>query len=104
MCRWWRHGDTSDTSTYLCPVGGGAVLAAGLILLALAGLAGLVITAPGWACGLPYGCGGAGAAVLAVAGGLALAGRAVTLNLGGSLGDPLPGQQALGLAADRLSG
>jgi hydrogenase-4 component B len=80
------------------------VLAAGLILLALAGLAGLVITAPGWARGLPYALGAAGAAVLAVAGGLALAGRAVTLDLAGLLGDPLPGQQALGLAVDRLSG
>ncbi|MFY9851911.1 MAG: proton-conducting transporter membrane subunit, partial [Trebonia sp.] len=34
----------------------------------------------------------------------ALAGRTVTLNVAGWLGDPLPGQQALGLAADRLSG
>jgi hydrogenase-4 component B len=80
------------------------VLAAGLILLALAGLAGLVVTAPGRVRGLPYVLGAAGAAVLAVAGGLALAGRAVTLDLGGLLGDPLPGQQALGLAVDRLSG
>jgi hydrogenase-4 component B len=80
------------------------VLAAGLILLALAGPAGLVITTPGWARGLPYALGGAGAGVLAIAGGLALAGRVVTLDLGGWLGDPLPGQQALGLAVDRLSG
>jgi hydrogenase-4 component B len=80
------------------------MLAAGLILLALAGLAGLLITAPGHARGLPYILGAAGAAVLAVAGGLALGGRAVTLSAAGWLGDPLPGQQALGLAADRLSG
>jgi hypothetical protein len=32
------------------------------------------------------------------------AGRAVALNVAGWLGDPLPGQQALGLSADRLSG
>jgi hydrogenase-4 component B len=80
------------------------MLAAGLILLALAALAGLVSTAPGWTRGLPYALGAAGAAVLAVAGGLALAGRAVTLSAAGWLGDPLPGQRALGLAADRLSG
>jgi hydrogenase-4 component B len=80
------------------------MLAAGLILLLLAALAGLVITAPGRMRGLPYALGAAGAAVLAVAGGLALAGRAVTLNTAGWLGDPLPGQQALGLAADHLSG
>ena len=80
------------------------MLAAGLILLLLAALAGLVITAPGWRRGLPYALGAAGTAVLAVAGALALAGRAVTLNAAGLLGDPLPGQQALGLAADRLSG
>ena len=44
------------------------------------------------------------AGCLAVAGGFALAGRTVALNVAGWLGDPLPGQQALGLAADRLSG
>jgi hydrogenase-4 component B len=80
------------------------MLAAGLILLMLASLTGLVRTAPGKARALPYAIGAAGAAVLAVAGGLALAGRAVTLSAAGWLGDPLPGQQALGLAADRLSG
>jgi len=79
------------------------MLAAGLMLLTLAGLAGLVTT-PGWARRLPYVLGAAGSAVLAVAGGFALAGRAVTLDAGGWLGDPLPGQPALGLAADRLSG
>src|SRR3984885_12246326 len=81
-----------------------AVLAAGFILLAMAAVSGLVITAPGWPRGVPSGAGAAGAGCLAVAGGFALAGRAVTLNMAGWLGDPLPGQQALGLAADRLSG
>ena len=81
-----------------------AVLAAGFILLAVAAVSGLVITAPGWPRGVPYVAGAAGAGCLAVAGGFALAGRTVTLNVAGWLGDPLPGQQALGLAADRLSG
>ena len=81
-----------------------AVLAAGFILLAVAAVSGLVITAPGWPRGVPYVAGAAGAGCLAVAGGFALAGRTVALNVAGWLGDPLPGQQALGLAADRLSG
>ena len=81
-----------------------AVLAAGFILLAVAAVSGLVITAPGRPRGVPYVAGAAGAGCLAVAGGFALAGRAVTLNVAGWLGDPLPGQQALGLAADQLSG
>ncbi|MGB6614670.1 MAG: proton-conducting transporter membrane subunit [Trebonia sp.] len=81
-----------------------AVPAAGFILLAMAAASGLVITAPGWPRGVPYVAGAAGAGCLAVAGGFALAGRTVTLNVAGWLGDPLPGQQALGLAADRLSG
>jgi hydrogenase-4 component B len=81
-----------------------AVLAAGFILLAMAAVSGLVITAPGWPRGVPYVAGAAGAGCFAVAGGFALAGRTVTLNVAGWLGDPLPGQQALGLAADRLSG
>ena len=80
------------------------MLGAGLILLLLAALAGLVRTAPGRARGLPYALGAAGSGVLAVAGGLALGGRSVTLSAAGWLGDPLPGQQALGLAADPLSG
>ena len=80
------------------------MLGAALILLLLAALAGLVRTASRRARGLPYVLGAGGAAVLAVAGGLALAGRAVTLSAAGWLGDPLPGQRALGLAADRLSG
>ena len=81
-----------------------AVLAAGFILLAVAAVSGLVITAPGWPRGVPYVAGAAGAGCLAVAGGFALSGRTVALNVAGWLGDPLPGQQALGLAADRLSG
>jgi hydrogenase-4 component B len=81
-----------------------ALFAAGLILLAAAAAAGLVVTRPGWARGLPYAVGAAGAGCLAAAGGFALAGRTVQLNVAGWLGDPLPGQQALGLAADQLSG
>jgi hydrogenase-4 component B len=81
-----------------------AVLAAGFVLLGVAALAGLVITAPGWPRGVPYAAGAAGSACLAVAGGFALAGRTVGLNVAGWLGDPLPGQQALGLTADQLSG
>ncbi len=80
------------------------LFAAGLILLAVAAAAGLAVTRPGWARGLPYAIGAAGSACLAAAGGFALAGRVVQLNVAGWLGDPLPGQQALGLAADQLSG
>lgn len=80
------------------------LLAAGLVLLAVAAASGLVVTAPGWPRGVPYAAGAAGAGCLAVAGAFALAGRTVGLNVAGWLGDPLPGQQALGLAADRLSG
>jgi hydrogenase-4 component B len=80
------------------------LFAAGLILLAAAAAAGLIRTAPGWARGLPYAVGAAGSACVAVAGGFALAGRTVSLNVAGWLGDPIPGQQALGLTADRLSG
>ena len=39
-----------------------AVLAAGFILLAVAAVSGLVITAPGWPRGVPYVAGAAGAA------------------------------------------
>jgi formate hydrogenlyase subunit 3/multisubunit Na+/H+ antiporter MnhD subunit len=81
-----------------------ALFAAGLILLAAAAAAGLAITAPGRARSVPYALGAAGSACLAVAGGFALAGRAVQLNVAGWLGDPLPGQRALGLSADRMSG
>ena len=81
-----------------------ALPAAGLVLFAVAAVSGLVMNRPGWMRAVPYLAGAAGAGCLAVAGGFALAGRAVTLNVAGWLGDPLPGQQALGLAADRLSG
>jgi hydrogenase-4 component B len=80
------------------------VFAAGLILLAVAVAAGLIRATPGWARGLPYAAGAAGAACLAAAGGFAVDGGTVSLNVAGWLGDPLPGQQALGLSADRLSG
>jgi hydrogenase-4 component B len=81
-----------------------ALFAAGLILLAAAAAAGLVITAPGRARSVPYALGAAGSACLAAAGGFALAGSTVALNVAGWLGDPLPGQRALGLSADRMSG
>jgi hydrogenase-4 component B len=81
------------------------LFAAGLILLAAATAAGLIPASSGWwARGLPYAVGAAGAACLAVAGGFAVDGQPVRLAVGGWLGDPLPGQQALGLSADRLSG
>jgi len=80
-----------------------ALFAAGLILLALAAASGLVVVR-GRARGVPYVLGAAGSACVAVAGGFALTGRAVQLNVAGWLGDPVPGQQAHGLAADRLSG
>jgi len=80
------------------------LLAAGLILLGVAAASGLVVTRPGWWRGAPYLAGAAGTGCLAAAGGFALAGGTVQLNVAGWLGDPLPGQQALGLTADRLSG
>ena len=80
------------------------LFAAGLILLAVAAAAGLIPAKPGRARGAPYLAGAAGAACLAVAGGFALDGRTVQLNVAGWLGDPVPGQQALGLTADRMSG
>jgi hydrogenase-4 component B len=81
-----------------------ALFAAGLILLALSAAVGLIISGPRRARGVPYVLGAAGSACLAVAGGFALAGRAIQLNVAGWLGDPIPGQQAPGLSADRLSG
>ena len=45
------------------------LFAAGLVLLALAAAAGLVVTRPRWARGLPYAIGAAGAGCLATAGG-----------------------------------
>ena len=76
------------------------LFAAGLVLLALAAAADLA----GRVRGAPYVLGAAGAACLAALGGCALAGRAVRLGIGGWLGQPVPGQQAAGLAADKLSG
>ena len=78
------------------------LFAAGLILLALAAVA----TLGGrfqrsWP---RYLLGAAGSACLAVLGGFALAGREVQLDVAGWLGDPVPGQQAAALGADRLSG
>ena len=80
-----------------------ALFAAGLILLALAAAADFLGGRPMRA-GPLYLLGAAGAACLAAAGGFALAGQAVQLNVAGWLGDPVPGQQAAALAADRLSG
>jgi hydrogenase-4 component B len=77
------------------------LFAAGLILLAQAAMAGRFQRFPGaW----PYLLGAAGSACLAVLGGFALADRNVQLDVAGWLGDPVPGQQAAALGADRLSG
>jgi hydrogenase-4 component B len=81
-----------------------ALLAAGLILLAVAAATGIAVTGPGRRRGIPYVVGAAASACLAIAGGFAVDGRAVTLGIAGWLGSPLPGRQALGLGADRLSG
>ena len=79
------------------------LFAAGLILLALAALAdfigGRLLRS-----GPLYLLGAAGSACLATLGGFALAGRPVQLDVAGWLGDPVPGQQAAALSADRLSG
>jgi len=79
------------------------LFAAGLILLAMAAaadfLGGRFLRS-----GPLYLLGAAGSACLAVLGGFALAGRPVQLDVAGWLGDPVPGQQAAALAADRLSG
>jgi hydrogenase-4 component B len=79
------------------------LFAAALILLALAAVADL---AGGrfMRSGPLYLLGAAGSACLAVLGGFALAGRPVQLDVAGWLGDPVPGQQAAALSADRLSG
>jgi formate hydrogenlyase subunit 3/multisubunit Na+/H+ antiporter MnhD subunit len=81
-----------------------ALLAAGFVLLALAAAAGLLITRSGWARGMPYLAGAAGAACLAAAGGHALDGRTVRLDLAGWLGSPLGNAHVPNLAADQLSG
>jgi hydrogenase-4 component B len=74
------------------------LFAAGLILLGLAAIAGRFQR---W---WPYLLGAAGSACLSVLGGFALAGRSVQLDVAGWLGNPIPGQQAAALGADRLSG
>jgi hydrogenase-4 component B len=81
-----------------------ALFAAGLILLAAAAAAGLVPWRPGRLRAAPYALGTAGAACLAVAGGGALAGQAVRLNVAGWLAPPAGAGQGSGLAVDRLSG
>jgi hydrogenase-4 component B len=81
-----------------------ALLAAGLILLAVAAATGIAVTGPGRGRSVPYVVGAAASASLAIAGGFAVDGRAVTLGVAGWLGSPLPGQQTQGLGADRLSG
>ncbi len=80
---------------------------AGLILLAVAAAADLLgVPRPGRGrvSGLPYLLGAVGCGCLAAAGGAALAGNTVRPATGRLLGQVLPGQQALGLSADRLSG
>ncbi len=79
------------------------LFAAGLILLALAAGADF-IGGRFMRSGPLYLLGAAGSACLATLGGFALAGRPVQLDIAGWLGDPVPGQQAAALAADRLSG
>jgi formate hydrogenlyase subunit 3/multisubunit Na+/H+ antiporter MnhD subunit len=83
------------------------LFAAGLVLLAVAAagdLLGVPRPGRGRVSGLPYVLGAAASGCLATAGGAALAGPPVRLGTGGLFGQVLPGQQALGLSADRLSG
>ena len=80
------------------------LLGTGLALLALAAVAGYAVPRSRLSPAVPYALGAIGSACLAVAGGFAVAGRHVVLGLGDWLGAPLPGQPAMGLAADRLSG
>ena len=79
------------------------LFAAGLILLALAAVADFT-GGRFMRSGPLYLLGAAGSACLAALGGFALAGRPVQLDVAGWLGNPVPGQQAAALAADRLSG
>lgn len=81
-----------------------ALFAAGLILLAAAAAAGLIPCRPGRLRGVPYALGAAGAACAAAAGGFALAGRTVRLDVAGWLAAPAGFGQTPGLAVDRLSG
>jgi formate hydrogenlyase subunit 3/multisubunit Na+/H+ antiporter MnhD subunit len=83
------------------------LFAAGLVLLAAAAagdLLGVPRPGRGRVSGLPYVLGAAASGCLATAGGAALAGPPVRLGTGGLFGQVLPGQQAPGLSADRLSG
>jgi hydrogenase-4 component B len=79
------------------------LFATGLILLALAAAADF-LGGRAMRSGPLYLLGAAGSACLAVLGGFALAGRTVQLEVAGWLGNPVPGQQAADLAADKLSG
>jgi formate hydrogenlyase subunit 3/multisubunit Na+/H+ antiporter MnhD subunit len=81
-----------------------AVFAAGLILLAAAAAVGLIAWRPGRLRGAPYALGTAGAGCLAAAGGSALTGQTVRLNVAGWLAPPAGTSQGTGLAVDRLSG
>ncbi len=81
-----------------------ALFAAGLILLAAAAASGLIPWRPGRLRGAPYVLGAAGAACAAAAGGFALAGRTVQLNVAGWLAAPAGSGRTPGLAVDRLSG
>ena len=81
-----------------------AVFAAGLVLIAAAAAAGLVPVRPGWARGVPYALGAAGAACAAATGGFALTGRPVELNVAGWLAPPAGTAAGSGLAVDQLSG
>jgi hydrogenase-4 component B len=85
------------------------LFAAGLILLAVAATAdlagGRVARLMSFLRAGPlYLLGAAGSACLATLGGFALTGRSVRLDVGGWLGQAVPGQPTAGLAADRLSG
>jgi hydrogenase-4 component B len=81
-----------------------ALFAAGLILLAAAAVSGLIPWRPGRLRGAPYVLGAAGAACASAAGGFALAGRTVQLDVAGWLAAPAGSGQTPGLAVDRLSG
>jgi len=81
-----------------------ALFAAGLTLLTAAAVVGLIASRPGWTRGAPYALGSAGSACLAVAGGFALAGRTVSLDVAGWLVSPTGSGQLPGLTVDRLSG
>ncbi|MGH3156263.1 MAG: proton-conducting transporter membrane subunit, partial [Streptosporangiaceae bacterium] len=81
-----------------------ALFGAGLILLAVAAAAGFISAGPRWMRALPYTLGAVGSACLASAGGFALTGRTVELNVAGWFGRPIGPGQSAGLAVDRLSG